>query len=179
MPINEEQPWTAAVTEASTGSSADAQIAAARGSLRHIAISVSDLREAENYYRSLLGAELIGREAKLADGLWYTLPSGKDWNAADAAGVDLGMIALRKGSMVLVLFAGDGPHEQFLVIGLSLPADEIAQMRSRLPGDAEILVDRPDRLEFRDRQAIEWQISVPGTAFKTSGEIAGRWLEVE
>ena len=149
---------------------------AAGGSLRHIALSVADVHAAEDYYRAVFGADLIGREAKLEDGLWYTLPPDKDWSAAEAAGVDLGMTALRKNRIVLALFAGHSPRERFLVIGLSFHAEEIAQIRSRVPNDAEIMVDGPDRLEFRDSHGIDWQISVPEIAFKTSGEIAGRWL---
>ena len=42
-------------------------------SIRHIALFVPDLREAERYYQSIFDMELIGREAELADGLWYTL----------------------------------------------------------------------------------------------------------
>jgi len=40
-------------------------------SLRHIALVVPDLRAGEDYYRSVFGMGLIGREAELADGLWY------------------------------------------------------------------------------------------------------------
>jgi catechol 2,3-dioxygenase-like lactoylglutathione lyase family enzyme len=46
-------------------------------SIRHIALFVPDLRAAERYSQSIFDMELIGREAELADGLWYTLPFDK------------------------------------------------------------------------------------------------------
>ena len=70
-------------------------------SVRHIALVVPDLREAEEYYQSLFGMELIGREAELEDGLSYTLSFDKGWDDAQAAGIELGMVALRKGEIVL------------------------------------------------------------------------------
>ena len=74
--------------------------------LRHIALVVPDLREAEEYYQSLLQTELMGCETELGDGLWYTLPAGKNWDDAEAAGIELGMPALRKGDIVLAFFRG-------------------------------------------------------------------------
>ena len=65
-------------------------------SLRHIALFVPDLRTAEHCYQSIFDMELIGREAELADGLWYSLPFDKDWDEAEAAGIELGMVGLRK-----------------------------------------------------------------------------------
>lgn len=73
-------------------------------SLSHIAIIVPDLQAAESYYQSIFGMELIRREAELADGLWHTLPFDKRWDEVEAAGVKLGMLALRKGKFVLALF---------------------------------------------------------------------------
>lgn len=147
------------------------------GSLRHIALFVPDLQEAEEYYRSLFGMVLIGREAEGDDGLWYTLPIDKGWDDARAAGLDLDMVALRRGEIVLALFAGDAPQGQVFAIGLSLPPEEIAAVRARLPGDAEPSRDEPDNIEFLDPYQITWQISAPGDRFRTAGDIAGRWLE--
>jgi hypothetical protein len=39
-------------------------------------------------------------------------------------------------------------------------------------------MDEPDSLGFRDPYQIIWQISVPGTDFRTTGDNAGRWLEL-
>ena len=78
-------------------------------SVRHIALFVPDLRSAERYYRSIFDMELVGRETELADGQWYTLPFDKGWGEAEAAGIELGMVFLRKDDFGLGLFRGIGP----------------------------------------------------------------------
>lgn len=148
------------------------------GYLRHVALFVPGLQAAEKYYKSLFNMDLIGREAELKDGLWYTLPFDQGWNDARAAGIELNMVALRKDKIVLALFAGDAPQGQVFAIGLSLSQDEISGIRSRLPADVMIEADQPDNLEFLDSYQILWQISVPDDEFQTAGKIAGRWLEI-
>jgi len=147
-------------------------------SLRHIALFVPDLRTAERYYQSIFDMQLIGREAELADGQWYTLPFDKGWDEADAAGIKLDMLALRKDEFALALFRGDALPGQVNVIGLRMPIEEIARVRARLPGDTKILEDAPDYLEFRDPYQIAWQIMFPGSKFSTAGDIANRWLNL-
>jgi catechol 2,3-dioxygenase-like lactoylglutathione lyase family enzyme len=147
-------------------------------SVRHIALFVPDLRTAEHYYQSIFDMELIGREAELADGLWYTLPFDKGWDEADAAGIKLDMLALRKDEFGLALFRGDAPPGQVNVIGLRMPMEEIDRVRARLPGDTQVLEDEPDYLEFRDPYQITWQIMLPESKFSTAGDIANRWLKL-
>ncbi len=146
--------------------------------VRHTALFVPDLQAAEAYYRSIFEMQLIGREAERTDGLWYTLPLDKGWDDARAAGIELDMVALRKGAFVLALFAGTAPPGHVYAIGLTLTFPEIAAIRSRLPAEAEVSRDDPEALEFLDRYQILWQISVPGDQFRTSGDFAGRWLEL-
>jgi hypothetical protein len=88
------------------------------------------------------------------------------------------MLALRKGDFVLALFSGNAPQGQVFAIGLTMSPDEIAGIRSRLPAGAEVETDEPRRLEFRDSYQIVWQLSVQGGQFRTSGDFAGRWLEL-
>jgi len=146
--------------------------------IRHIALFVPDLRAAEAYYRPLFEMQLIGREAQLDDGLWYTLPFDKSWEEAEAAGIELGMLALRNGEFVLALIRGEAPQGQVFAIGLSMPEEEIARVRGRLPADVEVYEDSADRLAFRDRYRIIWQISVPGDEFRTAGDFANRWIRL-
>jgi len=147
-------------------------------SLRHIAVFVPNLRTAEHYYQSIFDMELIGREAELADGLWYTLPFDKGWDQAEAAGIELGMLALRKDEFGLALFRGDAPAGQVNVIGLKMPMEEIARVRARLPGNTQVLEDEPDYLEFRDPYQITWQILLLESKFRTAGDFANRWLKL-
>ncbi len=147
-------------------------------SLRHIAMFVPDLRSAEHYYQSVFDMELIGREAELSDGLWYTLPFDKGWDEAEAAGIELGMLALRKDEFGLALFRGDALPGQVNVIGLKMPMEEIARVRARLPEGTQISEDAPDYLEFRDPYQITWQILLPESKFRTAGDFANRWLKL-
>jgi len=147
-------------------------------SVRHIALFAPDLRSAEHYYQSVFDMELIGREAELSDGLWYTLPFDKGWDEAESAGIELGMVALRKDEFVLALFRGDAPPGQIYVIGLTMPTEEMTRVRARLLADTRVSEDAPDSLEFRDPYQIKWQISLPGTEFRTSGDFANRWLKL-
>ena len=147
-------------------------------SLRHIALFVPDLRSAEHYYRSIFDMQLVGREAELADGLWYSLPVDKGWEEAEAAGIELGMLALRKDEFGLALFRGDAPPGQVYVIGLRMPMEEIARVRARLPGNTQVLEDNPHYLEFCDPYQITWQIMFPGSEFSTAGVFANRWLKL-
>ena len=147
-------------------------------SLRHIALFVPDLRIAERYYQSIFDMELIGREAELPDGLWYTLPFDKGWDEADAAGIKLDMLALRKDEFGLALFRGDASPGQVNVIGIRMPTEEIARVRARLPEGTQVLEDESDYLEFRDPYQITWQMMLPESKFSVSGIFANRWLKL-
>lgn len=147
---------------------------------RHVAISVPDLEEAERYYGRLFDMEVITREALLPDGD-RQLPPDKSWTDARHAGIDLHMVALRRGTFVLALFdetssaleqptAGRRP----LFIGLVMNAAEIEHVRARLE-DTERWDD--DSGGFRDRYGITWQPS-SSDRFAGSGEIFGRWITV-
>ena len=147
-------------------------------SIRHIALYVPDLRKAEHYYRLIFDMELVGREAELADGLWYTLPFDKGWDEAEAAGIELGMLFLRKDDFGLGLFKGDRPAGQIYLIGLKMPMDQIARVRARLPQETQVSDDAPHSLEFRDPYQITWQIVLPEAKFRTPGDFANRWLKL-
>ena len=147
-------------------------------SFRHLALVVSDPRAAEEYYQSVFEMELIGREAELGDGRWYTLPFDKGWDDVEAAGIELGMLALRKDQFVLALFKGHAPSGQVVVIGLKMPMEEIAKVRVRLPMNPQVSKSTPDYLEFCDPYQIVWQISLPESEFCTSGHSANRWLQI-
>jgi catechol 2,3-dioxygenase-like lactoylglutathione lyase family enzyme len=146
--------------------------------IRQIAIFVANLEEAEAYYRKLFSMELIGREAQLSDGLWYSLPQDKGWEDAKEAGIKLGMVAIKNGALVLALFPGKPQPGQLYIVGLNMNQKEIPQVRAQLPEEAEVWEDDTDSLTFRDRYGIIWQIYPTGTVFRTSGEIQGRWLKV-
>jgi catechol 2,3-dioxygenase-like lactoylglutathione lyase family enzyme len=147
-------------------------------SVRHMALFVPNLQIAEGYYQSVFEMELVGREAIMNDGLWYSLPFDKNWEDAKAAGIELGMSALRMGQFVLALFQNQVAGWQVYVIGVEMPAEQVARVRERLPKDTEITGEGQDFLAFRDPYLITWQISTPGGEFRTAGDLAERWLKV-
>ena len=144
-------------------------------SVSHIALFVPDLQEAEKFYMDLFDMELVGREIEKENGLWYTLPFNKGWEDAKAAGLDLDMIALRKGKFVLALFKGANPPGQVYAIGLSATEKEIKDIHEKLSSDIKIDEFHPDRLEFMDPYRITWQIAVE-PVFHTSGDFTNRWI---
>jgi len=77
------------------------------------------------------------------------------------------MVSLRKGGVVLALFTGEAAQGQVIAIGLTLSMEAIAGIRERLSSEAEVEMDEHDGLEFRDPNQIIWQISTPGSEFRT------------
>jgi catechol 2,3-dioxygenase-like lactoylglutathione lyase family enzyme len=146
-------------------------------SVSHIALFVPDLQEAENYYKTLFTMELIGREIEQENDLWFTIPFDKGWEDANAAGVIIGMSALKKGELVLALFRGDKPLGQVFAIGLNATRDEIDNIYRKLSPEIQIYVHQPDRLEFVDPYHITWQIAVD-PVFRTAGDFADRWVNL-
>lgn len=144
--------------------------------IRHIALTVPDLRRAEAYYRTLFEMDLIGREAR-HEGRWGSLPPDKGWDEAEAAGIELDFVALRRGRFVLALIRGQAETGQVYAIGLEMAARELEGVRARLPEDAKITEEAADALAFRDRYGITWQLTTGGE-FRTTGDITGEWLEV-
>jgi catechol 2,3-dioxygenase-like lactoylglutathione lyase family enzyme len=146
----------------------------------HVAITVPRLEEAEAYYGRLFQMDLITREATTSDGD-AQLPLDKGWADARRAGIELYMVALRRGKFVLALFdesspavSGSNPGRvRPLIIGLLMSADEIARVRT------ELREDEPwdGSGEFKDRYGIIWQLTATDR-FLGAGERSGRWLAV-
>jgi catechol 2,3-dioxygenase-like lactoylglutathione lyase family enzyme len=143
---------------------------------RHIALVVPDLQAAETFYRQTLDMAVLGREAWGADGEAYALRPDKGWDDAAAAGIDLQFVALRRGNVILALLDGDPHPDQVFALGLVMDANEIAEVRTRLPQEVT-LVDEPHYLEFFDPFGLRWQIST-NRDFLHAGQIADRWLDV-
>lgn len=144
----------------------------------HMALFVANLREAEVFYQQLFDMELLMREAPKGDGLWYTLPFDKGWADAEAAGIAIKMVALKRDALVLPLFVGKpAPRETVLEIGVVMSDAEIAATRDRLPVSVEIIEHSRDTM-FRDPFGYTWHLWPAGETFQNNGESDGRWLEV-
>jgi catechol 2,3-dioxygenase-like lactoylglutathione lyase family enzyme len=148
-------------------------------SFGHIAIIVPDLREAETFYQHVFGMKLLFREAELDDNRWYTLPSDKGWDDAEGAGIELGMLALKRDAFVLALFQGKTvPEDTVLEIGVRMAAEEIVAVHDRLPDVVELVKHEYGDLMFRDPFGYLWHVWPEGEDFQSNGQSGGRWLEV-
>jgi len=145
---------------------------------KYIALFVADLRVAEDTYRRLFGMDLLFREGRLAADDWATLPLDKGWEDADAAGIELGMVALRRDEFVLALFQGTPQPGTVHEVCFGLEADEIDAVWARLPKDGAPPKHRRGFLQFDDSSGFRWTLQELDVPFKSSGEIAGRWLAV-
>lgn len=113
-------------------------------------------------------------DAPFDDGFWYTLPHELGWEGARKAGTELRMVALRKDDAVLALFQGSEPPGQVFSIGLAMPWEEIEEVKSRLPANAQVILDQSAQFHFRDQFGVSWQFVPPGTGFETNGDNSGR-----
>jgi catechol 2,3-dioxygenase-like lactoylglutathione lyase family enzyme len=146
--------------------------------LEFIALHVPDLRQAEEYYRALFEMEVITREAPMQDDVWYAVPEGKGWADLERAGIELGMLALRRDDFVLALFRGDPAPGQVFALGLSMGLDEIAALYHRLPSDSVVEYDAGRMLHFRDPHEYFWQVYASPYEFQSIGRSAGRWMSL-
>ncbi len=146
---------------------------------RHIAIFVPELYSAEGYYREIFQLDVIVREARVGRGLeeWAQLPRDKGWADAEAAGIEMGMVALGRDDFVLALFTGEPSPVQVYAIGVVVTEAEMAGVASRLPDDTRILGSEPNWLDFIDRHQFHWQLAT-GSEFRGSGDRNGLWLNV-
>jgi catechol 2,3-dioxygenase-like lactoylglutathione lyase family enzyme len=144
---------------------------------KHIALFVSDLRAAEDFYRRILGMHILFRESELdGDDNWHTLHPEKGWEDAETAGIELAMVALKRDEFVLALFRGAPQPGTVLEICFGLSADAIRAVRARLRQEAITLEHSERWLRFDDPFGFRWTLQEPDVAFRSSGEIAGRWL---
>jgi catechol 2,3-dioxygenase-like lactoylglutathione lyase family enzyme len=147
--------------------------------LRHLAIHVPDLRSAEAYYLEIFDLAVTVREgarARGGPGDWAQLPPDKGWAHADAAGIEIGMIALARDEFVLALFPGQPSPGQVFAVGVVMSEMGIADVASRIPDDTLVLASEPTWLEFIDRHQLHWQLT-PSTRFVGAGDSADRWLD--
>ncbi|HXG75396.1 MAG TPA: VOC family protein [Gaiellaceae bacterium] len=145
--------------------------------VKYVALFVPDLRAAEAFYAGVFGMALRFREAEV-DGVWRTLPPEKGWADARAAGIELGLVALERDGFVLALLHGSPFPGTLHEISIGLAPEELATLRERLPASADVFEERPDHVRFRDPFGFRWQAQAPDAPFRSSGEMAGRWLRI-
>src|SRR5262245_3968403 len=99
----------------------------------HIALIVTPLRQAEEFYRALFALAVDFREAEAADG-WATLPSEASWDDAEAAGISLGLCSLHRDSFTLALEEGMSRQGGRLShVGVHVDAQDLERLRTVAP----------------------------------------------
>ena len=145
----------------------------------HVALAAGQLREAEEFYLSLLGLTVTFREAETADG-WRTLRGG-GWDAAAAAGIEPGLSSLRRDGIVLALEAADaqpGGDGMLSHLGLAVDDADLAELRQRATElGCRIVTDRDSLLVLDDIYGVRWEVSTSAELTST-GARTGRWLDL-
>jgi catechol 2,3-dioxygenase-like lactoylglutathione lyase family enzyme len=144
---------------------------------KYVALYVSDLRAAEDFYRDALGVELLFRETE-REGQWWALPTDRGWDDAVAAGVEIHMVALRREELVLALFRGAPSSGTVHEVSIGLDPHEIDGLTERRPEGMEVVEQADGFLRFDDPFGFRWVLQRPDAEFRSSGQIAGRWLDV-
>ena len=99
----------------------------------HIALMVSLLRQAEEFYRTLFALEVAFREVETAAG-WYILPSDAGWDDAQAAGISLGLCSLHRDAFTLALEAGASSGGGRLShLGVQVDSEDLSRLRTVAP----------------------------------------------
>ena len=144
---------------------------------KYIALHVPDLRTAEGFYRQVFGVEVLFRETE-RDGEWWEIRTERAWEDVEAAGVGVHMVALGREDLVLAFFRREAGPGALYEVSIALAPDEIDMLRARPPSGMHVLEEADDYLRFEDTFGLRWVLQPPKAEFRSSGQIAGRWLDV-
>ncbi len=152
----------------------------------HLALRVQRLRAAEAFYRELFALEVAFREAETPEGGWLTLRASADWDDAEEAGVDLGLVMLYRDGLRLALEAADAVEavtSRLSHVGVFVDEDEFKRIRAaseRL--DCEIVNDNQRALVIDDPFGVRWELNsfqYDDPPSLSTGARAGRWLDLD
>jgi hypothetical protein len=107
---------------------------------------------------------------------WYTLYAGLDWGGVRKRGIDVAMVALRREALVLAVFPGTPEPGTVFELCVGVTSSEIAAIESRLGEATTVLESGPGFLRFLDPFGFQWAVQPADAPFRSSGEIAGRWV---
>lgn len=148
----------------------------------HIALLVTPLRQAEEFYRTLFALEVALREAETADG-WYTLPSDAGWDDAEAAGISLGLCSLHRDAFTLALEDGvSSAGGRLSHIGVQVDVEDLSRLRTvALTLGFQVVQDGQAILVFDDPYGVRWEMtnsSYDDPRRLSTGARMGRWLPI-
>lgn len=142
----------------------------------YVALHVHDLRAAESFYRDVFAMELLFRESEAEDGTWHTLRPDVDWEEANARGIRVDMLAVRRDGFVLALFPGTPSPGTVHEICIGVALDDLAEIRARVERAATVLEASPRWFRFQDPFGFRWSVQPDDASFRSSGELAERWI---
>ena len=149
----------------------------------HIALYVTPLRQAEEFYQALFALEVAFREAEAADG-WDTLPPNAGWDDAEAAGIALGLCSLHRDAFTLALEEGASRAGGRLShVGVQVDDAELQRLRTVAPTlGCQIIQDGWTILVFDDPYGVRWEVAT--TSYEdprrlSTGARLGRWLTLD
>jgi len=86
------------------------------------------------------------------------------------------MVALRRDAVALALFHGTPAPGTLFEISIGVTPKEADAIRARLGAEATVLESTPEWLRFQDPFGFRWAVQPHDAVFRSSGEIAGRWI---
>ena len=152
-------------------------------SITHVALRVKDLHSCELFYRNVFGLEVAFREAETPNG-WFTLPYSADWEDADRAGFEIGLVMLYRDGFRLALEAVKvvEPKGQLSHIGIYLDEAEKQRVRRAAGAECQIVVDSDRALVMDDPYGVRWELNTfayDDPPSLSTGIRRGHWLEIE
>lgn len=145
-------------------------------SCRYLAIHVPDLGAAEGFYTRVFDLELRFRESKQGDESWYTIRDDLRSDEIDQRLITVDMVALGREEFVLALFQGSPREGTLYEICIGVDAAEVEATEARLPSDVVVEESAPGWLRFVDPFGFRWAVRDRDVPFRSSGEIAERWV---
>lgn len=128
--------------------------------------------------------EVAWREAETPGG-WASLPEWADWDDAERAGIQLGLVMLYRDGLRLALEAADAVDGSGTLSHLGVFADEQKLRRVReaaASAGCETVVDRERALIFDDPFGIRWELNTfdyDDPPSMSTGARTGCWLPLE
>jgi catechol 2,3-dioxygenase-like lactoylglutathione lyase family enzyme len=144
----------------------------------HIALRVSNLRDAETYYIALFGLRVVFREAPV-DGTWKTFRSLAAWDRPGLPAPQMASLANEFMNLALgerdTPVDVDGPVDH---IGLALDAAQMANVRQQArAANVRVKAERDDLFVFIDANGIQWELSSAAEPLQSNGQRRGVWID--
>jgi len=126
----------------------------------HIALRTENIREAEDYYCHLFDLRVAWRETETPEG-WRRLPSGKTWEDAELAGIQLEMVMLHRDRLALEKVSSVHASGSLSHIGLLVDKKELNRLRGSISKfGCSLIHDSEGTLVFDDKFGVRWEPSL-------------------